>query len=106
MIAKFRIELLGSFYTFELYDSRGREIFTLDEAIEAAEEQYPNEWQSVFNGEEAVENPALTELPSGEDAIYSLDLSPHQFDDEQPRSLERFHLDDDTGPEQPYLGEM
>jgi hypothetical protein len=45
------------------------------------------------------------ELPSiapGEDSI----LSPHQFDDEQPRSLERFHLDDDTGPEQPYLGEV
>lgn len=41
-------------------------------------------------------------IPPGEDAI----LSPHQFDDEQPRSLERFHLGDDTGPEQPYLGGM
>jgi hypothetical protein len=48
---KFRIELIGAFYTYELYDSRGREIFDLDEAIEAAEEQYPNEWYSVFNGE-------------------------------------------------------
>jgi hypothetical protein len=48
---KFRIELLGAFYTFELYDFRGREIFTLDEAIEAAEEQYAGEWQSVFNGD-------------------------------------------------------
>ena len=98
MTAKFKVELLGSFYTFELYDSRGREIFILDEAIEAAEEQYPNEWQSVFNGEEVAENPVLTEPPSI--------LSPHQFDDEQPRSLERFNLDDDTGPQQPYLGEM
>lgn len=106
MTAKFKVELLGSFYTFELYDSRGREIFTLDEAIEAAEEQHTGLWQSVFNGEEAAENPALTESTSGEDAILSLDLSPHQFDDEQPRSLERFHLDDDTGPQQPYLGGM
>ena len=48
----------------------------------------------------------LNGVGPGQDAIYSLDLSPHQFDDEQPRSLERFHLDDDTGPEQPYLGEI
>lgn len=41
----------------------------------------------------------------GQDAILSLNISPHQHDDELPRSLERFHLDDDTGPEQPYIGE-
>ena len=49
----------------------------------------------------------LPYVPPGQDAILSLDLSPHEHDDEQPRSLERFHLDDDTGPGQsPYLGEM
>lgn len=34
-------------------------------------------------------------------------LSPveHEDGNEYPRSLERFYLDDDTGPEQPYLGD-
>lgn len=42
---------------------------------------------------------------SGQDAILSLNISPHQHDDDIPRSLHRFHLDDDTGPAEPYLGD-
>lgn len=53
MSNKFRIEFYGAFYPGELYDSLGREIFTLDEAIQAAEDQHHGEWQSVYNGEEA-----------------------------------------------------
>jgi hypothetical protein len=55
MANKFRIEFWGAFYTGELYDNQGREIFTLEEAIAAAESQYPGQWQSVYNGEEAAE---------------------------------------------------
>lgn len=59
---KFRVELIGAFYTFELYDDRGREIFELGEAVEAAESQYPGTWRSVFNGEVGQENLNLQEV--------------------------------------------
>lgn len=50
---KFRVELKDYFHTLELYDSKGREIFDIDSAAEAAEEQYGSGWASVFNGQEA-----------------------------------------------------
>lgn len=58
---KFKVELAGSFYTYELYDSKGREIFELDKAIEAAEWQYAGVWNSVYNGNEAADNPELAD---------------------------------------------
>lgn len=50
----FQIELRNYFYTLELYDSMGREVFDLQTACEAAEEQYGADWQSVFNGHESM----------------------------------------------------
>lgn len=58
-MSRFKVELLGSFYTFELYDDKGREIFDLDKAIETAESQHAGLWRSVFNGEIGQENPSL-----------------------------------------------
>lgn len=51
---KFSVELRGVFYTLTLYDEKGREVFTLEEAIQAAENEYGSEWSAVFNGEEGV----------------------------------------------------
>lgn len=54
--SKFRININGSFYSYELYNDKGEEIFTLDAAIEAAREQYPDDLWEVWNGEEAYSN--------------------------------------------------
>lgn len=59
----FKVCLKGVFFTFELYDQRGREVFTLDEAIEAANDEYPGEWCEVFNGQEGVLAEELLEEP-------------------------------------------
>lgn len=50
----FRVEVIGSFYTFELYDSRGREVFNIHDAAEAAEDEYGSDWSCVYNGQEAM----------------------------------------------------
>jgi len=50
----FKIHLEDYFYALELYDERGREIFTLEEAIEAAEQQYGELGWEVYNGNEGV----------------------------------------------------
>lgn len=47
----FSVRIVGSFYSYPLYDKRGREIRSLPEAIETAEEMYGDEWLEVFNGE-------------------------------------------------------
>lgn len=53
MVHKFKIHFQGSAYSEELYDERGREIFSLDKAVEEAERQFgPRGWE-VFNGQEA-----------------------------------------------------
>ena len=46
--------MAGSFYTYELYDEKGREIYTLSEAVRAAEQQFGADWNCVYNGQEAV----------------------------------------------------
>jgi hypothetical protein len=51
---KFRAELKGYFHTVEIYDSRGREVFDLEAAAQAAEQSYGADWASVFNGSEAI----------------------------------------------------
>ena len=52
---KFSVELAGSFYTYELYNAAGEHIFNVSDAAECAEEQYGTDWQSVYNGNEAID---------------------------------------------------
>jgi hypothetical protein len=47
----FMVRLKGSFYSFELYDNEGKQLYDLYSAIKSAKEQYPNEWTEVYNGE-------------------------------------------------------
>jgi hypothetical protein len=66
---KFSVELLGAFHTFTLLDSRGREVHTLADAIESAENEYGEQWSSVFNGAESIARSdwlALSALKSGD----------------------------------------
>jgi hypothetical protein len=49
----FKVELFGYFYTLELYNEQGREVFDADEAVIVAEALYSGEWLSVFNGSES-----------------------------------------------------
>lgn len=51
----FSVELAGSFYTFKLLDAAGREITNATEAADFAESEFGTDWQSVFNGDEAIE---------------------------------------------------
>lgn len=55
MNKSFRVEFIGAFYSGELYDIRGREVFTLAEAAEAAEDVYGDGWSCVYNGSEAID---------------------------------------------------
>ena len=52
---KFSVEVAGSFHTYCLYDARGREVTELYAAAETAESQYGEDWNSVFNGREAID---------------------------------------------------
>lgn len=54
MGSKYRIELKGVFYTAELYDSKGREVYDSATAVEVAEELYGDSWTCVYNGQYAV----------------------------------------------------
>ena len=59
MIPRFNVSLLGSFHSMELISEAGDYVFTLAEAIEAAEHLYPGEWQEVYNGQEGEQNENL-----------------------------------------------
>ena len=50
----FSVELVGSFYTHKLYDEKGREVFNLQDACQAAEREYGDGWAIVYNGEQAL----------------------------------------------------
>lgn len=50
----FKVTFVGSFYSSELYDRHGKEVFTLDDAIQTAEELYGEDWKEVFNGQEGI----------------------------------------------------
>lgn len=52
----FHVELNSCFHTYELYDSEGRQIFNLQDAIDVANKQFGDSWVSVFNGQIAREN--------------------------------------------------
>lgn len=52
--AIFRVELIGDFYTHILYNKKGQEVYTLKEAVQAAEDCYDAGWAIVYNGEKAL----------------------------------------------------
>lgn len=52
---KFMVELAGSFYTYELYNDAGAHIYDLTEAVNCAEDQFGEDWQAVYNGNEGEE---------------------------------------------------
>lgn len=47
-----RFRLRGYFYAMELYTRQGKAPKSLEEAAEAADDQYPGEWTEVYNGVE------------------------------------------------------
>jgi hypothetical protein len=51
---QFLCHLEDYFYAFDLYDERGREIYDLDIAVAAAEEQFGSDGWEVYNGNEGV----------------------------------------------------
>lgn len=53
---KFMIHFAGAFYSNELYNSKGSHIYDLTEAIQEAENQYPNDEYEIYNGEEGFSN--------------------------------------------------
>jgi len=66
----FRAELAGSFYGAELYGSDGDHVYDLETAVEVAEENFGDEWQSVYNGNESQERvgdePTRDEILAGQ----------------------------------------
>ena len=55
---RFKVTLRNEFHAYELYDSRGQEVFNLGAAIAVAEETYGSDWNEVFNGLEGAERVA------------------------------------------------
>jgi len=55
MARPFSVEVAGSFYTFPLYDGAGREVTNMQDAASVAEDEFGDDWQSVFNGDEAMD---------------------------------------------------
>lgn len=54
----FMVRLVGAFYSFELYDAKGRRVFTLSDATAAAETLYGDAWTEVYNGSEGCSRPS------------------------------------------------
>lgn len=52
MILPFRVTLKGYFYSLELYDQKGRSVYDIAAAIQAANDEYGQGWDCVYNGEE------------------------------------------------------
>ena len=50
----FRVQLTGTFHTAELINDKGDYCHSLQEAIAAANQFYPEEWECVYNGDEAM----------------------------------------------------
>lgn len=53
---KFMIHFRGAAYSNELYDERGREVFELEAAKDAAAALYPDAEYELYNGEEGYRN--------------------------------------------------
>jgi len=53
---KFMINFRDSFYSFELYSEEGDHIYELEEAVEEASKQYPNQEYEIYNGNEGYSN--------------------------------------------------
>jgi len=54
MKRRFSVRLIGGFYTFELDDDKGREVFEIEEACLSAEEQFPGEWAELWDGDKGI----------------------------------------------------
>jgi len=52
MNSKFMIHFAGSMYSNELYNDKGNYVYDLIEAIEAAENQFPDAEYELYNGDE------------------------------------------------------
>ena len=50
---KFSVQLSGGFFTFDLISEDGKYVYTLSEAIKAAEFQHGKDGWIVYNGEVA-----------------------------------------------------
>ena len=50
----FKVELIGDFYTHTLYNKKGQEVFSLQDAVQAAEDCYEDGWAIVYNGDQAL----------------------------------------------------
>jgi len=50
----FSVCLVGSFHSLEILDSRGREVYDMNEAIDVVESQYNDEWKEIYNGIEGI----------------------------------------------------
>lgn len=48
---QFRVCLVSTFYSMELYDERGDEVYDLGDACRVAEELYGESWKEVYNGQ-------------------------------------------------------
>jgi hypothetical protein len=51
----FKVRTVGSFYSYELLDERGCEVYSLEKAADIAEKVYEFSWQEVYNGEEGID---------------------------------------------------
>jgi len=61
----FSFRLLGYFYAQPLYNRYGSEVYTLADAIEAANyytEKWGEQWAEVFNGDEGIHHDDLDEM--------------------------------------------
>ncbi len=50
----FSVELVGTFHTIKLLDHAGRSITNIMVAAEIAEDEFGSDWDSVFNGDDAM----------------------------------------------------
>ncbi len=53
---KFMIHFAGAVYSNELYSREGKHIYELTEAIQEAEELYPDDEYEIYNGNEGYSN--------------------------------------------------
>ena len=51
----FSVRLVGSLYSFSLYDTDGWEITGMSAAADFAESEFGTDWTEVFNGSEGIE---------------------------------------------------
>jgi len=60
-MSPFKVELIGDFYTHTLYNKKGQEVFSLQDAVQAAEDCYEDCWAIVYNGDQALTRDGVPE---------------------------------------------